>query len=45
MTADVDALSSDVKATVIRATFTKFPPDNDPHGEHDFGNFGLRVLI
>jgi hypothetical protein len=45
MTAGVDALSSDAKATVIRATFTEFTRDNDPHGEHDFGNFGLRVLI
>jgi Protein of unknown function (DUF3768) len=44
MTAGVDAPSSDVKATVIQATFTEFTPDNDPHGEHDFGNFGLRVL-
>jgi hypothetical protein len=40
MTAGVDALSSDAKATVIRATFTEFTRDNDPHGEHYFGNFG-----
>jgi len=41
MTAGVDALPSDVKAMVIRrvATFSAFTPDNDPHGEHDFGNF------
>ena len=41
MTAGVDALPSDVKAMVIRqvATFTEFTPGNDPHGEHDFGNF------
>jgi uncharacterized protein DUF3768 len=41
MTAGVDALPSDVKAMVIRkvATFADFTPDNDPHGEHDFGNF------
>jgi Protein of unknown function (DUF3768) len=41
MTAGVDALPSDVKAMVIRrvATFSDFTPDNDPHGEHDFGNF------
>ena len=38
------ALSSDVKALVIRANFTEFTR-HDPHGEHDFGNFGLRVLI
>ena len=43
MTAGVDALPSDVKAMVIRrvATFSDFTPDNDPNGEHDFGNFTL----
>jgi hypothetical protein len=43
MTAGVDALPSDVKAMVIRrvATFADFSADNDPHGEHDFGNFML----
>ena len=43
MTAGVDALPSDVKAMVIRrvATFSDFNGDNDPHGEHDFGNFKL----
>ena len=43
MTAGVDALPSDVKAMVIRrvATFSEFTPDNDPHGEHDFGSFEL----
>src|SRR5712691_2712057 len=43
MTTGVDALPSDVKAMVIRrvATFSDFSPDNDPHGEHDFGNFTL----
>jgi len=43
MTAGVDALPSDVKAMVIRrvATFTDFTPDNDPRGEHDFGNFSF----
>jgi hypothetical protein len=41
MTADVDALPSDVKAMVIRkvATFSDFNADNDPHAEHDFGSF------
>jgi hypothetical protein len=41
MTAGVDALPSDVKATVIRrvATFSDFNADNDPHAEHDFGSF------
>jgi hypothetical protein len=43
MTAGVDALPSDVKAMVIRrvATFSDFNADNDPHREHDFGNFTL----
>jgi hypothetical protein len=43
LTAGVDALPSDVKALVIRrvATYSDFTPDNDPHGEHDFGNFTL----
>jgi hypothetical protein len=43
LTAGVDALPSDVKAMVIRrvATFSDFTPDNDPHGEHDFGSFTL----
>ena len=43
MTAGVDALPSDVKAMALRrvATFTEFTPDNDPHGEHDFGSFEL----
>src|SRR5579862_5106029 len=43
MTSGVDALPSDVKAMVIRrvATFSGFTPDNDPHGEHDFGSFAL----
>ena len=43
LTAGVDALPSDVKAIVIRrvATFSDFNPDNDPHGEHDFGNFEI----
>jgi hypothetical protein len=41
MTAGVNALASDVKALVIRrvATYSDFTPDNDPHGEHDFGTF------
>ncbi len=43
LTAGVDALPSDVKAMAIRrvATFSDFTADNDPHGEHDFGNFTL----
>lgn len=43
MTAGIDALPSDVKAMVVRrvATFSEFTPDNDPHGEHDFGSFEI----
>lgn len=43
MTAGVNALPSDVKAMAVRrvATFAEFTPDNDPHGEHDFGSFTL----
>jgi Protein of unknown function (DUF3768) len=43
MTAGVNALPSDVKAMVIRrvATFSEFNEENDPHGEHDFGNVTL----
>jgi len=43
LTTGVDSLPSDVRAMAIRktATFDAFTPDNDPHGEHDFGNFEL----
>ena len=39
----VAGLPSDVRARAIRkvATFDAFTPDNDPHGEHDFGSFDL----
>jgi Protein of unknown function (DUF3768) len=43
MTSGVNALPSDVRAMVIRrvATYSAFTPDNDPHGEHDLGNFDV----
>ena len=43
MTAGVNALPSDVRAAVIQhvMTFSEFNEENDPHGEHDFGNFTL----
>jgi len=43
LTAGVNALPSDVRAMAIRkvTTFDAFNGDNDPHGEHDFGNFDL----
>jgi hypothetical protein len=41
LTSGVDSLPSDVRARVVRkvATFVAFTGDNDPYGEHDFGNF------
>ena len=41
LTVGVDSLPSDVKAKVLRsvASFSTFTADNDPNGEHDFGNF------
>ena len=43
MTAGVNALPTDVKASVIQRvmTFSEFTEENDPHQEHDFGNFSL----
>src|SRR5215213_1355903 len=45
MTAGVNTLPSDVKATVIQrvATFSDFNTDNDSHEEHDFSLFTLAV--
>ena len=41
LTPGVDELPSDARAMAIRkvATFDAFTPDNNPHGEHDFGAF------
>ena len=41
LSAGVAALLSDVQAIALRrvVTFSTFTADNDPHGEHDFGNF------
>ena len=43
LTSGVNSLPSDVRAMAIRktATFDAFTPENDPHGEHDFGNFEI----
>jgi hypothetical protein len=43
MTQGVDALPLDTKARVILAVqaFSNFTKDNDPRGEHDFGNFDI----
>lgn len=50
MTHSVDALSPEVVAAALLAlrSFDDFTPDNDPHGEHDFGGFeaaGRRFLF
>ena len=41
--AGVDALPLDTKARVLLAvqSFSNFTKDNDPHREHDFGNFDI----
>jgi hypothetical protein len=41
MTAGIAALSDAARARVLNKvrTFDAFTADNDPHGEHDFGNF------
>jgi hypothetical protein len=43
MTQSVSELQIDEKARIILAvqSFTDFDAENDPHGEHDFGNFEL----
>lgn len=41
ITAGVRALPLEVNAAVLQAVqaFDAFSPENDPHGEHDFGSF------
>ena len=43
MTASVASLPDMVRANALLevARFDRFTPDNDPHGEHDFGSFEL----
>ena len=43
LTASVASLPSMVKAQALLqvSSFSSFTPDNDPHGEHDFGSFAL----
>jgi len=43
MTSGVSELPDCVKAEAMVqvAAFSDFMPDNDPHGEHDFGSFTL----
>ena len=40
LTAGVIALGTETQASIIEAvrTFDDFTPENDPHGEHDFGS-------
>jgi hypothetical protein len=44
MTASIAELPVDVRARLILAvqTFSNFTKDNDPHGEHDFGDFEIK---
>jgi hypothetical protein len=43
MTQGINSLSEDMKSRIAEAvqSFTDFTPDNDPHGEHDFGAFTI----
>jgi hypothetical protein len=43
MTSGVSALPVEVRVAVLAAvrTYNAFTADNDPHGEHDFGNFEI----
>jgi hypothetical protein len=43
MTQGVDVLPIDTKARVLLAvqSFSDFTKENDPHGEHDFGDFQI----
>ena len=43
MTQGVNELPIDTKARLLLAVqrFNEFSPDNDPHGEHDFGSFEI----
>jgi hypothetical protein len=42
-TVGIDTLPIDVQASILDKvrTFLEFSPDNDPHQEHDFGNFQI----
>jgi hypothetical protein len=41
ITAGIAAMAAEDQAQVMRRVhgFVDFTPDNDPHGEHDFGSF------
>ncbi|MEK6704610.1 MAG: DUF3768 domain-containing protein [Bdellovibrionota bacterium] len=40
MTAGVDSYDQQAILSAVRA-FNHFTPDNDPHGEHDFGSLDI----
>ncbi len=43
MTSGIAAMSAIQQYEVTKQvqTFSNFTPDNDPHGEHDYGSFGF----
>ena len=43
LTQGVEALGPEVKTEVLQSVrqYDRFDRDNDPHGEHDFGNFEI----
>jgi len=43
MTAGIAAMTEEIQARVLDRvrSFEAFNADNDPHGEHDFGNFEI----
>ena len=43
MTQGITSLPPDTRARLLLAvqSFSNFTPDNDPHGEHDFGDIEL----
>lgn len=50
LTAGIQALPEEVQVEILYKvrTFDEFTPDNDPHGEHDFGSLtvqGHRVFF
>lgn len=50
LTCGINAMSDDDKQAILSKVrnFSTFTPDNDPHQEHDFGNFehaGMRIFF
>jgi hypothetical protein len=44
LTAGIQALPEEVQVEILYKvrTFDEFTPDNDPHGEHDFGSLTIQ---